>query len=126
MEQARQRGDDVYEPQDWHAVEQRAVAAENRSNLKELPMNEAEIEEKVQLADIRSNRNAGTAEALFNLEDSKEEIFSLCAKIEEESAKKPSEDGIKGISKLLKQSSQALNVRNQNIHNLTSEKSNSF
>ena len=104
-----QRGEGYF-PQDWHAIEQRTNAAENRNALKELPMNDAEIEEKAQLADIRSNRPAGTTEELFNLEDSKEEIFSLCMKIEEESSKKPSEEGIKGIERLLKVSCQALNV----------------
>ena len=113
----QQRDNGGYIPQDWHAIEQRATAAENRSNLLELPMNEAESEDKIQVADIRSNREAGTAEKLFNLESSKEEIFSLCAKIEEESAKKPSEEGIKGIERLLKLSCKALNV-SQYLHTL--------
>ena len=109
--EGRTGNDGAYVPQDWHAVEQRATAAENRSNLKELPMNDTEIEEKVEPADIRSNRAAGTADKLFNLEDSKEEIFSLCVKIEEESSKTPADDGIKGIERLLRLSCQALNVR---------------
>ena len=57
-----------------------------------------------------SNRENGTAEKLFNLQDSKDEIFTNCVKIEEISKKKPSEEGIRGIEKLLKQSFQALNV----------------
>ena len=41
-EGARNEG---YQPQDWHAQEQRAAAEENVQNLKELPMSSTNAEE---------------------------------------------------------------------------------
>ena len=105
-----------FQPDDWHAHEQRIVARENVENLKELPMNNETTDDvinELDQADILANRPPGTADKLFNLQDSQEEIYALCVKAEESAQKKPSEDGIKGIEKLMKQSLQALNVRLQ-------------
>ena len=105
--------DERNEPRDWHAVEQRAAAAENMDHLNELPMNNDSVEDQLEQnapGDIRSNRKAGTTEELFNLKSSQEEIFTICAKVEEESSKKPAEDGIRGIEKLMKKSFEALDV----------------
>ena len=103
-----------FQPEDWHAREQRNIAQENVQALKELPMNNETTDDviaELDQADILANRENGTAERLFNLQDSQDEVYAICAKAEESAQKKPSEDGIKGIEKLMKQSLQALNVR---------------
>ena len=40
-----------YQPKDWHAVEQRAVAEENVQNLRELPMNHQNADEIIREID---------------------------------------------------------------------------
>ena len=40
-------GNEAYQPQDWHAKDQRAVAEENIQNLKELPMNNPNADEMI-------------------------------------------------------------------------------
>ena len=58
----------------------------------------------------QSNRELGTAESLFDLQNSKDEIYANCVQLEQLSKQKPADEGIRGIEKLLRQSLQALNV----------------
>ena len=96
---------------DWHDEERRRTADENRTNLRELPMNnDADEIGRNAPGDILAGREPGTTESLFNPKEMGAGIITNCIRASEISAQSPGEQGISGIGKLMRKTLEALNV----------------